>query len=277
MQNHIAGHLLSPAFMSLPLSWQKQNDPGDESTKSSGTVLRSDFSNDLQALKCAAGTSDQQEAARIIQRYYRSYRRRLDPPATETESMVERCFRSRSLGSFDSAAPALNRFTEKDIRLVSEFLLLTGHESWSPYPRLYSVLRLVNRSSAMDALISEGFPEFWLPFTEETLPKRVKEALLTRLTRLEFLKAQHFVLTPELEEYIEDGKHRHYLDNGDVPLVNLGPLRKDAWGSIDRVQALVASMNMQGRFCVGRPQASMSVSRMISRSLNGSPMSTLFD
>lgn len=190
---------------------------------------------------------------------------------------MERCFRSRSLGSFDSAAPALNRFTEKDIRLVSEFLLLTSHESWSPYPRLYSVLRLVNRSSAMDALISEGFPEFWLPFTEETLPKRVKEALLTRLTRLEFLKAQYFVLTPELEEYIEDGKHRHYLDNGDVPLVNLRPFRKDAWGSIDRVQALVASMNMQGRFCVGRPQASISVSRMISQSLNGSPMSTLFD
>lgn len=52
-----------------------------------------------------------------------------------------------------------------------------------------------------------------------------------------FLEKQNYALTPESDDKIDDGRHRHFLDNGDVPVIPIKTFQREVWGDLEQIQS----------------------------------------
>lgn len=69
--------------------------------------------------------------------------------------------------------------------------------------------------------IELGISDIWLPFSVKTLPECLKRPSVRDV----FVKLQHVVLTKAFDLEREDGKHRHFLDENEIPLRTIRFLR----------------------------------------------------
>lgn len=126
--------------------------------------------------------------------------------------------------------------TEADIRGIADVLHRIGNESWSRIPRIYSVLRIINQLPLIDIFVAQGISDIWFPFSQRSLP----EAFQSLSARLDFLEAQQAVLTKSLDLEHENGKHRHFSNAAEVPLVKTAELGKGGYGYVDRVISTIS-------------------------------------
>lgn len=80
-------------------------------------------------------------------------------------------------------------FVEKDIREISAILERAGKPSWSRAPRLYIVLRLIDKLDVIDDFIKHGMSDTWFPFDQRSLPVRLNG----HSDRANFLETQKIV------------------------------------------------------------------------------------
>jgi serine/threonine protein kinase len=126
--------------------------------------------------------------------------------------------------------------TEIDIRGIADVLHRIRNESWSRIPRIYSVLRIINQLPLIDIFVTQGISDIWFPFSQKSLP----EAFQSPSARLDFLEAQQVVLTKSLDLEHENGKHRHFSNAAEVPLVKTAELGKGGYGYVDRVISTIS-------------------------------------
>jgi len=120
---------------------------------------------------------------------------------------------------------------EEDVRGIADVLHRSSHERWSVIPRVYSVLRKIDRLDTIDAFLASDVTDMSFPFDKTTLP----EALRDHSARLKFLELQHLVYNTEALNLERGIHHGHFGDSSDVPLKKIGELGKGGFGYVDRV------------------------------------------
>ena len=128
------------------------------------------------------------------------------------------------------------RFSETSLRDISAILRQSGQESWSRVPRIYTVLRIIDRLPAIDLFLTEGLSDLWFPFSAKSLPASFK----SQKARCDFLDAQQLVLSKGLSLEKGGSKHRHFSDSGDVPFEKVAELGKGGFGYVDKVLSTVS-------------------------------------
>jgi hypothetical protein len=127
-------------------------------------------------------------------------------------------------------------FTENDIREIATLLERSQKKQWSLIPRIYIVLRKIDRLEAIEGFISQGITDFWFPFTQRSLP----QSLRSNSARLEFLAVQELVCNARaLNLEREDAGHGHFREPSDIPLKKIGDLGKGGSGFVDRVVSTI--------------------------------------
>jgi hypothetical protein len=127
-------------------------------------------------------------------------------------------------------------FSESDLTGISDALSHTGKLSWSRIPRVYSVLRMINQLQLIDSFVTEGINDLSFPFTIHTLPTAIKEPSIRAL----FIKAQNAVLTKGLDIEKDSGRHRHFLNQADIPFVRIAVLGQGAYGRVEHVRSTIS-------------------------------------
>lgn len=125
---------------------------------------------------------------------------------------------------------------ETDIREIAEVLLRYSKTTWSRIPRIYSILRIINKLEAIESFLEEGCTDTWLPFSQKTLPS----AFQCQSARKAFLDTQELVFDTKaigLEQ--ENTRHRHFRDASQIPFRKTGELGQGGFGSVDRVVSTV--------------------------------------
>lgn len=151
-------------------------------------------------------------------------------PATSLSEQLNGYFPT----SQDAASPSHppQKLTDNQILEISH-ILKEQSSPWADTPRLYAILRLIDKLEEIEAFTAQGINDLWLPLTKRTFPRGLSAA-----TRPLFLSTQAFVLSGSLDlEKGERGLHRHYAANEDVPLSSEGLLGKGSYGEVDRVQS----------------------------------------
>ncbi|ORY15041.1 kinase-like domain-containing protein, partial [Clohesyomyces aquaticus] len=141
-------------------------------------------------------------------------------------------------GWFSDPTPIANRrpFDESQLRGISNVLRSIGQEPWSRIPRIYVVLRTINQLPLIDDFITQGLNDVWFPFTHHTLPLSLK----SQSARSSFIQAQRLVLTKSLDLEKRDGKHRHFSDPNDIPVVKLAELGRGGFGIVEKVLSTIS-------------------------------------
>ena len=139
---------------------------------------------------------------------------------------------------FSQSIPITERkpFNDGDLRDISNALRSTGREAWSRVPRLYATLRSINQLPLIDVFLTQGLSDVWFPFSHKTLP----ESIRSQTARNEFIEAQRLVLTKSLTLEKEDGKHRHFLKQEDIPMVKLAELGRGGFGIVEKVISTIS-------------------------------------
>lgn len=127
-------------------------------------------------------------------------------------------------------------FAEKDIREISAILERAGKPEWCRVPRLYIVLRLINKLDAIDSFVQQGVSDTWFPFDQRSLPER----LHGHSDRASFLETQKVVCnTKALNLERTHAGHGHFPDPTEIPLRKVGDLGKGSSGFVERVVSTV--------------------------------------
>ncbi|KAF2640976.1 kinase-like protein, partial [Massarina eburnea CBS 473.64] len=127
------------------------------------------------------------------------------------------------------------RFSETDLRDISDVLRRVGQGAWSRIPRIYAVLRLLDRLDVIDLFLAQAISDVYFPFTVQTLPQSLNPSVAHG-----FLQAQRVVLSSALDLERETGRHRHFPSSDDVPFIKVEDLGKGAYGYVDRVISTVS-------------------------------------
>jgi hypothetical protein len=149
-------------------------------------------------------------------------------------SLLQRWFGPVSLSS-PSPSTHHEHFSETDLRDISDVLRRFDRGEWSRIPRIYAVLRRLDRLEAIDLFLAQAISDIYFPFTHQTLPQSLNPSLAN-----EFLRAQQVVLSSALDLERETGRHRHFSSSDDVPFIKLEDLGKGASGYVDRVISTVS-------------------------------------
>ncbi|KAH8701341.1 kinase-like domain-containing protein, partial [Phaeosphaeriaceae sp. PMI808] len=123
-------------------------------------------------------------------------------------------------------------FAERDIREISGILERAKKVKWSRIPRIYIVLRLIGRLSAVESFVQQGISDTWFPFTQRSLP----EGLCGHSDRSDFLEMQRLVCNTKALNLERAGAgHGHFPDPSEVPLRKVGDLGKGGSGFVELV------------------------------------------
>jgi|SRR5579862_3325452 len=115
---------------------------------------------------------------------------------------------------------------------IARLLELFGKHTWSRRPRTYVILRMINRVDAMDAFVAEGLYDISLPYSQRTLPSVIKNPS----ARSKFLALQPLVLSEQaLTVENGEGRHRHFVEDGDVHFKPIKRLGQGGFGEVDHV------------------------------------------
>lgn len=131
-----------------------------------------------------------------------------------------------------------SKYTDAELGDIASYLGNTGHESWSKVPRIYTVLRLVGQVELIDAFLQRGMTDIWFPFSDNTLPKALKQP-----HRTQFLQAQEAVFSKALklergarfDDQRSNRKHAHFSRSEPLPFKVIGNLGSGAHGVVDKV------------------------------------------
>ncbi|KAI9765695.1 MAG: hypothetical protein M1839_005400 [Geoglossum umbratile] len=115
---------------------------------------------------------------------------------------------------------------------ITRLLELVGKPTWSLRPRTYAILYMISRVDVMNAFVTEGLYDISLPFSQKTLP----DVLKNPAARLKFLELQPLVIS-EQAATVESGqgRHRHFLQDGDVHFKRIKQLGQGGFGEVDHV------------------------------------------
>ncbi|KAH7410456.1 hypothetical protein DE146DRAFT_628961 [Phaeosphaeria sp. MPI-PUGE-AT-0046c] len=128
-------------------------------------------------------------------------------------------------------------FAERDIREISTILERAGKPAWGRVPRLYIVLRLIDKLDAIDSFVQQGVSDTWFPFDQRSLPER----LHGHSDRANFLQKQKIVCnTKALNLERTHAGHGHFTDPAEVPLRKVGDLGKGSSGFVERVVSTIS-------------------------------------
>ncbi|KAH0558594.1 hypothetical protein GP486_004751 [Trichoglossum hirsutum] len=144
----------------------------------------------------------------------------------------------QKLGDFFSTGGERRKasYSDREIQQISGLLCATGRQSWSAVPRVYIVLRLINRLELLDMFIDQGITDIWLPFAERSLP-----GTLSPSVRAQFLECQSVVLTKSLDlENRGDRKHTHFREGEPLPFEVKAYLGSGGYGTVDKVISLLS-------------------------------------
>lgn len=114
-------------------------------------------------------------------------------------------------------------FTDQEIFLIGRELAFDQMFQWSPIPRVYITLNLMERLDLMRAFVDAGVTDIWIPLDKQLL----RQLLQDPSVRQGFLKKQEAVLSQSMES----GKHQHFLD-GDDHLQEIRNLGSGGFGSV---------------------------------------------
>lgn len=94
------------------------------------------------------------------------------------------------------------RYSVEDIEAIATELKHTDNPTWSKYPRLYLILRGVNKLELLDELIRNEVSDLWIPLSRSFIDS------YPSLAATDILSSQAVVLTNNLA--LDGGKqHRH--------------------------------------------------------------------
>ncbi|KAH7349043.1 hypothetical protein BKA66DRAFT_295311 [Pyrenochaeta sp. MPI-SDFR-AT-0127] len=155
------------------------------------------------------------------------------PPANLEASLLQRWFPVSPPGSSTVVQP--KRFSETDLRGISDVLQRVGRGTWSRIPRIFTVLRLLDRLDEIDLFLAQAISDVYFPFTHQTLPQSLNPSAAHA-----FLQVQYVVLSSALDLERETGRHRHFSSTNDVPFIKVEELGKGAYGYVDRVISTIS-------------------------------------
>jgi len=142
---------------------------------------------------------------------------------------------SRLSDFFTNGSPRQTAYTDPEIQQVS-LLLSQVNLQWSKVPRTYMVLRIVGCLDLLDTFIDMGVSDYWLPFTERSLPPCLRPS-----KRSQFVGAQNLVMTKSMDlEKGEGGQHCFFRQDETLPLQMKGFLGSGSFGQVDRVLSLIS-------------------------------------
>ncbi|KAF2249611.1 kinase-like protein [Trematosphaeria pertusa] len=156
------------------------------------------------------------------------------PPSEGLEaSLLRRWFPQSAAGI--STLQQHERFSETDLRDISDVLRRVGKGAWSRIPRVYAVLRLMDRLDAIDLFLAQSISDVYFPFSHQTLPQSLNPSVAQG-----FLQVQRVVLSSALDLERETGRHRHFASAADVPFIKVEDLGKGTYGFVDRVISTIS-------------------------------------
>lgn len=151
---------------------------------------------------------------------------------TPTPSSTVRSIDQR-LGDF-FAKDRVEPFTDADLEQISFLLQSSGRHSYSRVPRIYSVLRIIDRLEFLDEFIKINATDLSFPFSATSLPSTIGVEIQS-----EFLRSQSLVLTKTLDS--EKGEREGHLHSGKgepIPSEVKGRLGTGSTGEIEKVISL---------------------------------------
>ncbi|KAH7065840.1 kinase-like domain-containing protein [Paraphoma chrysanthemicola] len=128
-------------------------------------------------------------------------------------------------------------FSEKDIWEISTILQRAERPSWSRTPRLYIVLRMIQKLDVIERFIEQGISDLGFPFNQKSLP----HILGSQSDRANFLDHQRAVCNSKALNLEQPrAKHVHFHDSNEIPLKKIGELGKGSSGVVERVISTVS-------------------------------------
>lgn len=166
-------------------------------------------------------------------------------PSTETPQRPEtgtrpQTNRPRGLDELfpESGWDTQSKYTDAEFGDIASYLRNTGHESWSKVPRIYTVLRLVDQVDLIDAFLQRGMTDIWFPFSDNTLPKALKQPHRARFLQTQeavFSKALKLERGARFDDQRSHRKHAHFSRSEPLPFKVIGNLGSGAHGVVDKV------------------------------------------
>lgn len=122
------------------------------------------------------------------------------------------------------------KFSDNDIQYAMDLLKVVSPQ-WSKVPRLYVVLKTIDRLGDIEAFVVQGITDKWFPFTITSFPNDIDLP-----TRRKFLENQWIVLTKAIDlEEGDKGTHQYFAQGETIPLESKGLLGQGSFGKVDRV------------------------------------------
>lgn len=131
-----------------------------------------------------------------------------------------------------------SRYTDAEFEWLVSYLRNTGHESWTRAPRIYTVLRLIDRVDLVDAFLQREITDIWFPFSENTLPRLLKQphrAQFLRTKEAVFSKALELERGSKLDDDRMNRRHAHFSHGEPLPFKVIAILGSGAHGFVDKV------------------------------------------
>jgi heat shock 70kDa protein 1/2/6/8 len=162
-----------------------------------------------------------------------------EPIPTATESMASDNGHSElsAVESFDNlfVQGRTAMYSDAKFDRIATYLRNNGHAEWCSNPRLYTVLRLMDRLDVFSSFLQQGLSDIWFPFSSATLPS----TLSTEIQFL-FLDTQSVVFSKGFQlEKDASRKHAHFSEEPTIFKV-IGRLGRGAHGTVDKVMSVIS-------------------------------------
>ncbi|KAF2188986.1 kinase-like protein [Zopfia rhizophila CBS 207.26] len=151
--------------------------------------------------------------------------------AQPTSSIVDDVFSAQAKLDeyFTSKSPS--RLNSSDFSFIGLLLILTNKSALAENPKLYYVLRRMNRLELLSDFTSCGCTDLWFPFPRHTLRRLLDQTS----DQKEFLATQTFVLDHEMPILL-NGEHFAFADSDSMELEVKGRLGRGGYGVVDHVR-----------------------------------------
>jgi len=118
---------------------------------------------------------------------------------------------THGLGDYFTHGNQQRLYKDHDFKVISELLKSSGRDTWSPVPRIYTVLRTIGQLQLIDSFLDQGITDIWFPFSTSSLPK-----VLSGTIHTQFLDAQKAVLTKGLSLEKDDSRKHAQFGRGET-------------------------------------------------------------
>lgn len=131
-----------------------------------------------------------------------------------------------------------SKYTDAEFENIASYLRNTGHETWSRVPRIYTVLRLIDKVELVDTFLKHGMADIMFPFSPTNLPKALKQPHTNQFLETQvavYSKALQLERGARLDDQKSHRKHAHFSHSEPLPFKVKGNLGSGAHGIVDKV------------------------------------------